>query len=444
MENQKSLVLHASEVMISEQDRLDPVFLKVTFKLADNTGNLNREGMSSAFISDLVNRQEEFEGLPVYVDMKRLLEGDYDNLGHMYSKMTKRFGTVQFGSLKHFYSETDNEGIVSLYAQARFPKRELDACMALVHMYEEGKLFVSVELRYNPEHTFRKDGVLFVDAYEGNALTGIAIVSDPACIDAAALDMVAEKEADDSPEIITNGDEPTNRGETGLMNEDQKMTAEVQEEAQNIAVAEEAEQAQEAVAETEVAIAEGEGAGAEANDGEGGGNTTEDAPVIDPSDEEQRVNAEVLEHSIDTHESVENWGGEPVHVIEYHERVIETMEEAGTVIAELENQIAELNEIKAKYDAMVAEREAAELAEKQEKARTFAEKQGLNVTETCVAEAIAALDYAKIAELTMAQVKEEEPEPEAEPVQRISLASFVELDVGENKKYGGLLSRRNK
>jgi len=240
------------------------------------------------------------------------------------------------------------------------------------------------------------------------------------------------------------------------MNEDQKMTAEVQEEAQNIAVAEESEQAQEAVAETEVAIAEGEDAGTEANDGEGDGTgaeandaegegeTTGDAPVIDPSDEEQRVNAEVLEHSIDTHESVENWGGEPVHVIEYHERVIETMEEAGTVIAELENQIAELNEIKAKYDAMVAEREAAELAEKQEKARVFAEKQGLNVTETCVAEAIAALDYAKIAELTMAQVKEEEPEPEAEPVQRISLASFVELDVGENKKYGGLLSRRNK
>ena len=236
-----------------------------------------------------------------------------------------------------------------------------------------------------------------------------------------------------------------NRGETELMNEDQKMTAEVQEDTQDIAVAEEAGQIQETpVAETEpeTAIAEGEGTGAEANDGEG--ETTDDAPVIDPSDEEQRVNAEVLEHSIDTHESVETWGGEPVHVIEYHERVIETMEEAGTVIAELENQIAELNEIKAKYDAMVAEREAAELAEKQEKARAFAEKQGLNVTETCVAEAIAALDYAKIAELTMAQVKEEEPEPEAEPVQRISLASFVELDVGENKKYGGLLSRRNK
>ena len=63
--------------------------------------------------------------------------------------------------------------------------------------------------------------------------------------------------------------------------------------------------------------------------------------------------------------------------------------------------------------------------------------------ERVVAEAVKALDYAKIAELTMAQVKDEEPETVGEPVQTITLASFVELGVGENA-YGGLLNRRNK
>ena len=81
------------------------------------------------------------------------------------------------------------------------------------------------------------------------------------------------------------------------------------------------------------------------------------------------------------------------------------------------------------------------MAEKREKAKAFAEKQGLDGNETAVAEAIENLDYAKIAELTMAQAQEEEPAKEEQPA--ITLASFVELDISEDK-YGGLLSRRNK
>lgn len=217
--------------------------------------------------------------------------------------------------------------------------------------------------------------------------------------------MVAEKKADDSPEIITNGDEPTNRGETGLMNEEQKMTAEAQEENMNAEEQEvETTVAENTPEETEkVTVAE---------ETEPEEKETEQDPE-DEKEEETTVaenqdisTSQVLEHSLDTHESVENWGDRPVHVIEYHERIIETMEEAGTVIAELENQIAELNEIKTKYDAIVAERAAAELAEKQAKARSFAEKQGLDVTVAEVKEAIEALDYAKIAEITMAQVQE--------------------------------------
>ena len=186
MDKQNSLVLLSSEVMISEESKLHPVFLTVQFLLASNAGNANREGVTKAFIDDVVARHEVFECLPMYVDMERLLKGDFDNLSHLFSKATKTFGTQQFGSLTNFYEETDEGGVTSLYAEARFPKREYEACSRLVELFERGRLCVSLEVRYNPEHVLRKDGVMFIDAHEDNALTGMCIVSHPAEIRATA------------------------------------------------------------------------------------------------------------------------------------------------------------------------------------------------------------------------------------------------------------------
>lgn len=439
MENeQKKLVLLATEVMISEEEeKLNPVFLSIKLKLADNAGNKNNEGITAAFISDLINHQDEYECLPFYADVKNLLARNYDELGHMYNRVTRKFSSTQIGSLTDFYSETNNDGVVSLYATARVPKREQEICLRLAELYELGRLNVSVELCYNPEHTFLKDGVLFIDAYEDNALTGLAVVSSPACPDATALDMVASV-ADDSEEIVAESEEQTSeRGEEEPMEKEKKLTAEAEE--QEVAQAEVAvEEQTAAVAEAEKTVAEEETVIAE------DANAQEEDPEEDDEKdnavaETQEANAEVIEHSVDTHESVEQWcpDSPPVHVIEYHERIIETLEDAGALIAELDQQIAELTEIKGKYDSIVAEAEAKALAEKQEKAKAFAEKQGLDVKETAVAEAIEALDYAKIAELTMAQVQEEEPAKE-EAAPAITLASFVELDISEDK-YGGLL-----
>lgn len=186
MDTQNSLVLLSSEVMISEESKLHPVFLTVQFLLASNAGNANREGVTKAFIDDVVARHEVFECLPMYVDMERLLKGDFLHLTHLFSRETKTFGTVQFGSLTNFYEETDEDGVTSLYAEARFPKRELEACTRLVSLYEAGMLCVSLEVRYNPEHTIIKDGVMFIDAHEDNALTGMCIVSHPAEVRATA------------------------------------------------------------------------------------------------------------------------------------------------------------------------------------------------------------------------------------------------------------------
>ena len=423
MVNEKRLMFLASEVTIAEEDKLNPVFLSIKLKLADNAGNRNDEGITAAFISDLIKRQDEFECLPFYADVKKLLARDYDNLGHMYNRITKKFGTTQIGSLTDFYSETDNDGVISLYATARVPKREYDICVRLVELYELGKLCVSFEVRYNPEFTIMKDGVLFIDANEDNALTGMALVSTPACVDAVALDMVAEV-ADDSDDIVAECEEQVSRrGETETMPNEKEMTAEVEETVEvEQTVAENTEPVQE---EAPVAVAEGEGAsesgegasesgegasesgsgasesgegasesgsGASASDGAGasesgsgsgsgsGVSVDNNVPTLDPDEdvkkanaETEEANAEVLEHSVDTHESVENWCGEPVHVIEFRERIIETMEDAGNAIAELENEIAELKEIKVKYDAIIAEREAQELAQKRKCAQAFAE-----------------------------------------------------------------------
>lgn len=471
MENKQKRLFLAESVSISEESKLNPIFLTVDVKLCDSVVNKNMEGTTEAFIDDVVNRQGDHVCLPFYADVKNLLAENYEQLGHLYNKVTRKFGTQMIGSMSEFYSNTDDDGVVSLYGKIKIPKRDRDIIYRLVDLYEMGRFAVSVELSYDPREVVLKDGGKFIDASENSSLTGLCLVWKPACEDAYALDMVAE-EADNSEEIVAASEEQPERGETSSMKKEEKITAEEQEEQLNA----EAEQTD---AENQVAVAEGEGAsesggegaseggegaseggegaseggGSGASDGDDSGDEGDDAGgdalTIDPDDEgktiaeQSEANAEVLEHSVDTHESVEQcpYTGEPVHVIEYHERIIETLEDAGALIAELDKQIAELNEIKSKYDTIIAEQEAKALAEKRENAKVFAQKQGLNVQDTAVAEAIEKLDYEKIAELTMAE--EREPEEEKPERQVITLASFVEMEVSDDK-YGGLLSRKNK
>lgn len=424
---QQKLELLATEVMISEEtQKLNPTFLTVDVKLCDSNLNLNREAVTAEFIKNFVDTAQDHLCLPFYADIKNLLAGNYEQLGHMYSKVTRTFGTNMIGAMSEFYT-SEEDGVVSLYGKIRIPKRDRDIVYRLVDLYEMGRFAVSTEVRYNPrECEITADGKYIV-ASENSSLNGLCLVWTPAGRDSYAMDMVAQKHTDNS-EIVTDSNElEGDRGETELM-EKENITAEVAEET---VVTEEAvsevEKAQEAVAEEQPAV------------------TEEEKPAEEPKEEAvaetKEATAEVLEHSVDTHESVENWGGEPVHVFEYRERVIETMNDAEALVAELDAKITELEEIKSKYDAIVVAEQEKALAEKRESAKAFAEKQGLNVSETAVAEAIKNLDYAKIAELTMAQVQDEEPAKEEQPA--ITLASFVELDISEDK-YGGLLSRRNK
>lgn len=427
MENeQEKLVLLSERVSISEEAKLNPTFLTVDVKLCDSSLNLNREGVTQEFIEQFVANANDHVCLPFYADVKNLLAENYSALGHLYNKATRKFGTQMIGSMSEFYTETDDNGITSLCGKIRIPKRDRDIVYRLVDLYEMGRFAVSTEVSYDPRECEITANGKFIIASENSSLNGLCLVWTPACADAYAMDMVAEA-ADDSEEIVTEGEELTaERGETKPM-EKENITAEVTEETviTEEAVAE-TEETQETAAEEQTAVAE------------------EQEPVEEQKEEAvaetDEANAEVLEHSVDTHESVENWGGEPVHVFEYRERVIETMDDAEALVAELDAKITELEEIKSKYDAIVVAEQEKAMAEKRESAKVFAEKQGLDVNETAVAEAIQNLDYAKIAELTMAQAQEE-PVKNEQPA--ITLASYVELDISEDK-YGGLLSRRNK
>ena len=107
-------------------------------------------------------------------------------------------------------------------------------------------------------------------------------------------------------------------------------------------------------------------------------------------------------------------------------------------IAELEAELARVNaELQAYKDAQMA----AELKVKQAKAKAFAEKQGLDVEDENVAQAIAEVNYEMIAELAMANVADES-ENEKKTIE-ITMASYVDMDIS-NDEYGGLLKRPNR
>jgi len=437
MENeQNKLVLLAEDVLISEESKLNPTFLSVDVKLCDSEVNQNKEGVTAAFIEDVVNRSGDHVCLPFYADVKNLLAENYEALSHLYNKVTKKFGTQMIGSMSEFYSET-NDDITSLYAKIKIPKRDRDIVYRLVDLYEMGRFAVSVELSYDPREVVAVDGGKLIDASENNSLNGACLVWRPACSDAYALDMVAES----SEEIVAESEELTSeRGETDSMKKEEKLIAKGTEEV--VQAEENAEAEAEAVAEVNEVEATAETQEAVAED------QKEETPEEeDEKDEEevvaesQEANAEVLEHSVDVHESVENWGGSPVHVIEYRERIIETMEDAEALIAELDQKVTALEEIESKYNALIAEQQEKELAAKRNQIRAFAEKQGLNVQDVAVAEAIENINYEKIAELTMAEVEDEAKE---EPKQEVSLASFVDMEVSNDNTYGGLLNRKNK
>ena len=110
-EKTESLVLFAEETKV-DLERND-IFLMISFKLFDNGSNRNNQGVTSAFISSIVNNEEKYAALPLYADVPALLSRNYRALGHRLNPKDGTFETQQIGSLLDFQMVAENDGIVS-------------------------------------------------------------------------------------------------------------------------------------------------------------------------------------------------------------------------------------------------------------------------------------------------------------------------------------------
>lgn len=195
------LLLTASDITIPDQKQND-VFMYVGMRVASTRRNFNDEGITERFIDSIIAKQEDvYNCLPLYVDLPKLKGKYYQSLTHLYDRKTGRFGTTQIGSLCNFYKVEDEYGI-SLMAEARIPKRDLDVCNAILDLYMMGWLNFSFEISYNPMYTVVVDGVRYVDAAECNVLKGVAVVSIPAYSESTALSLVAEDQGNDHADML--------------------------------------------------------------------------------------------------------------------------------------------------------------------------------------------------------------------------------------------------
>lgn len=153
--------------------------------------NLNGVCCTEQFIDDIVNNEDDYVGVPLYCDVNNLEKGKFDHLGHMYNSETDEFGSQMIGSFYHYEKVVHENGEVALIGYARVAKRNKDIRDAIMNLFAENKLKFSFEISVG-SCSQQEDGTILIDKADRNFLEGMAIVSNPACPDAVALDLVAE------------------------------------------------------------------------------------------------------------------------------------------------------------------------------------------------------------------------------------------------------------
>ena len=193
--------------VISEIQQSD-IFMTVKARICEApAANLNGARVTEAFISEIVDNKEQYVGLPLYADVRALVNGNYRRLGHLYDSRTGEFHSTQIGSFYDFEKE-DFDGGCYLVGYARIAKRNKKLSNALLELFADGALKFSFEVNVG-EYTELDDGTIQIDASDSNYLEGTAIVTFPACEDAVALELVAQQNAEQSAEADDNkgGDE---------------------------------------------------------------------------------------------------------------------------------------------------------------------------------------------------------------------------------------------
>ena len=313
--------------------------------------NRNGQGVTEAFIDEIIANPEKYEGLPLYADIEGLRHRRYRGLGHMLDADTNTFGTMQIGSVTNFRKVEDDYGI-SLLAEGRIPKREAWVCERLMELYERGALNFSFEILYSKDDVVIKDGVQYVDVSENNHMTGIAVVSVPAYEESTSLSMVAEEQGGKQEDTRSKeGDETT-------------MTI---------------EEAMQAIEEKDAEI--------------------------------ERLNARVTELETQKENETTAEAEKNRRCAEELQAAQNAIAQKDVDIAALQAQVAELEPMKAELERMKAEADEAEKARKIEKAKAFAQKVGLNVDAEDVKEALEKLDFEALAAMAMG-VEEKKDEHE--------------------------------
>lgn len=182
--------------VISEIQQSD-VFMTVKARICEAPeANLNGARVTEDFIDEIVGNDAKYTGLPLYADVKALIGGRYNRLGHLYDAKTGEFHSTQIGSFYKFEKQKNGDNC-ALIGYARIPKRNKKLTKAISELFANGDLKFSFELSVG-EYEELDDNTILIDASENNYLEGTAIVTYPACEEAVALELVAQKNTDET------------------------------------------------------------------------------------------------------------------------------------------------------------------------------------------------------------------------------------------------------
>lgn len=352
----------------------------------------------------------------------------------MQNRITGSFGTTQVGGMLNFRKVNDEYG-VSLIGEARFPKRERVICERIIELYEMGGLNFSFEIKYTEDHVVKEDGVMYIDVAEHNVLVGMAVVSVPAYQESYALSLTAEDhtEVGDSDQEANKGVEDMN--EVEMITEEKAVAeavvvneAEITNTETAIVSAEENTSVEVVEAIAEEAVAE-ESAENENDEPE---EEKPEEPVEEDEIEDEEEEEAVAEADTSVAQTEVDWAVERAQYLALEAEVANLRAQQVALEAEVER----LRACEAELAAINAAKEAERMINEQNRARAFAEKQGLEITNEAVASAIESLDYKAIAELAMAQ------EISVAPAHDVTIASYASVKPMKiNHRFENVLKR---
>lgn len=184
------------EVIEISTDESNDIYMSMHIRLLTNVKNLNKARFTDAFIQSVVDNQEFYNCMPLVVERKKIESNQYSQMGHAVRK-NNTFETDQIGGFHKFYSRMEyvekyGKEVNCLYGVARVFKRFGKVCESINELYEQGKLFFSVEVSV-AEYKVNTEEERVIDAHLENILIGDCIVSFPAEKMSTVEILIAEK-----------------------------------------------------------------------------------------------------------------------------------------------------------------------------------------------------------------------------------------------------------